>query len=88
MPNFYTTREIADLLGTLTWRIRRLYEDGTLPAPPRFAGKRAIPGESIPQIVDALRARGWPPEADKNQTSSSTDKRPAEQVSQEQLATT
>ena len=61
MPDFYSTREMADLLGTLTWRVRRLYEDGTLPEPPRFAGKRAIPRQSIPAIVDALRNRGWLP---------------------------
>ena len=61
MPNFYTTRELADMLGTVTWRIRRLFEDGTLPEPPRFAGKRAIPGNMIPAIVDALRVRGWLP---------------------------
>lgn len=59
MPDFYSTREMADLLGTLTWRVRRLYEDGTLPEPPRFAGNRAIPRQSIPAIVDALRDRCW-----------------------------
>lgn len=62
MSGLFTTRELADVLGTVTWRIRRLFEDGTLPEPPRFAGKRAIPGEQIPVIVDALRARHWLPE--------------------------
>lgn len=57
----YSTRELADILGTETWRVRRLYEDGTLPEPPRFAGRRAIPRESIPEIVDKLRQRGWLP---------------------------
>ncbi len=65
MPDFFTTREMADLLGTQTWRIRRLFEDGTLPEPPRFVGKRAIPHQSTPSVVDALRKRGWlPAEAD------------------------
>ncbi len=59
MPNIYTTREMADLLGTDEWRIRRLFEDGALPEPSRFAGKRAIPRELIPRIVDHLRQRGW-----------------------------
>jgi hypothetical protein len=59
MPNFFTTRELADILGTDTWRVRRLFEDGTLPEPSRFAGKRAIPRESLPAIVEALRVRGW-----------------------------
>lgn len=63
MPNFFSTREIADTLGTQEWRVRRLFEDKTLPEPDRFVGKRAIPGESIPAIIDALRARGWLPQA-------------------------
>lgn len=61
MADFHSTREVADFLGTDTWRVRRLFEDETLPEPGRFAGKRAIPAELIPRIVDALRARGWLP---------------------------
>ena len=61
MSDHYTTAEMARLLGTETWRVRRLYEDGTLPDPPRFGRARAIPRESIPAIVDALRLRGWLP---------------------------
>jgi hypothetical protein len=56
-----STREVADFLGTQTWRVRRLFEDGTLAEPARFAGKRAIPASLIPAIVDALRERGWLP---------------------------
>ena len=63
MPEIKSTREVADFLGTDTWRIRRLFEDGTLPEPGRFAGKRAIPSDLIPRIVDELRSRGWLPEA-------------------------
>ena len=59
MPNFFTTRELADILGTDTWRIRRLFEDGTLLEPSRFAGKRAIPSQRLPEIIDAMRRRGW-----------------------------
>jgi hypothetical protein len=62
MDRFFTTRELADLLGTDLWRVRRLFQDGTLPEPGRFGGKRAIPGDLIPRIVDALRERGWLPE--------------------------
>ena len=64
MPHVFSTREIGDILGVDTWRIRRLFEAGVLPEPPRFAGKRAIPRETIPAIVDALRARGWLPSPD------------------------
>lgn len=59
----YTTREIGELLGVAEWRVRRLYESGRLPEPDRFGGKRAIPRESIPAIVDALRERKWMPSA-------------------------
>ncbi len=59
MKGHYTTRELADLLGTEEWRVRRLFEAGDLREPPRFAGKRAIPSELVPAVVDALRARGW-----------------------------
>ena len=61
MNNDYTTRELGDILGAEEWRVRRLFESGTLPEPPRFAGKRAIPREQIPDVVDALRARRWLP---------------------------
>jgi hypothetical protein len=57
----FTTREVADILGTHEWRVRRLYEDGTLNEPERFGGKRAIGQKEIPPIVDALRDRGWLP---------------------------
>ena len=33
MQNHLTTRELADLLGSETWRIRRLFEAGDLPEP-------------------------------------------------------
>jgi hypothetical protein len=59
----YSTRQVAEVLGVETWRIQRLFEDGTLVEPERFAGKRAIPPTLIPRIVDALRQRHWLPEA-------------------------
>ena len=62
MAPFFSTRDVADLCSIQTWRVRRLYEDGTLPEPDRFAGRRAIPREDIPAIIDALRARGWLPQ--------------------------
>ncbi len=63
MRTFFSTRDVADLFGTDTWRVRRLFEDGTLPEPSRFAGRRAIPRESLPRVLDGLRARGWLPES-------------------------
>lgn len=55
----YTTRSLADLLGSETWKVRRLFEDGTLPEPERFAGKRVIPSTQVPAIISAMRDRGW-----------------------------
>jgi hypothetical protein len=63
MKNANSTRGVGDFLGTDEWRIRRLFEDGTLPEPDRFAGRRIITSDMIPAIVDALRARGWLPAA-------------------------
>ena len=54
-----STREIAEMLGTDVWRIQRLFEDGNLDEPPRFAGKRMINSRALPIIIDALRRRGW-----------------------------
>lgn len=62
MAKIYSTRQVADFLGTDEWRVRRLFEDGTLSEPHRFAGKRAIPNDLIPDIVDRLRDRGWLPD--------------------------
>jgi len=59
MSKFLSTRDVADLLGTKTWRVRRLFESNTLPEPERFSGRRAIPSTMLPEIVDALRMRGW-----------------------------
>ena len=64
MPDRFSTQQIGDILGVERWRIQRLFESGAVAEPMRFAGKRAIPGEMIPQIVDALRARGWLPKAE------------------------
>jgi hypothetical protein len=61
MPDFSTTRQVADRYGTDVWRVRRLFEDGTFPEPAKFGGKRAIPSAMIPAIEAALRARGWLP---------------------------
>ena len=63
MPSFLTTREIAELLGVEPWRIARLFEIGAVPEPVRFAGRRAVPSDLLPAIVDALRSRGWLPGA-------------------------
>ena len=59
MENIFTTRQVADRFSTDEWRVRRLFEDGTLPEPGKFGGKRAIPQSLLPLIEEFLRARGW-----------------------------
>ena len=60
----FTTRELAQILSTDEWRVRRIFESGTLPEPERFGGKRVISGRLIPAIIDELRERGWLPESE------------------------
>jgi hypothetical protein len=55
-------KRIAEIAGVKEWQVRRLYEEGTLPDPGRFAGKRAIPRTDIPKVVLALQKRGWLPD--------------------------
>jgi len=62
MPDIFTTREVGEILGVAEWQVRRLFETRTLPEPGRFAGKRVIPRSRLPEILDALRARGWLPQ--------------------------
>jgi len=64
MQTNFSTADVAKLLRVPTWRVRRLYEDGTLPEPDRIAGRRVIRGEQLPEIVDGLRRRGWLPETE------------------------
>jgi hypothetical protein len=59
VARLFSTRDLAELLGVETWRVRRIFEDGTLPEPSRFAGRRVIAPELVPLIVQALRDRGW-----------------------------
>ena len=62
MTEHLTTRQIAELLGVEVWRVQRIFELELLPEPTRFAGRRVIPSVHIPEIVDALRSRGWLPQ--------------------------
>jgi hypothetical protein len=66
---FLSVGEIADLLSVQSWRVARLFELGILPEPERIARRRVVPKEMIPQIVDALRARGWLSTASETSTS-------------------
>ena len=63
-PPYLSLGELGDLLSVQSWRIARLFELGILPDTPRIGGRRVIPKSMIPQIVDALRERGWMPKVD------------------------
>lgn len=69
MPIHYSTRDAAEFFGVDIWRIQRLFEDGTLNEPRRFAGRRVITPDMMPRIVDALRDRGWLPQSEEVATS-------------------
>lgn len=56
---FFSTGELGDLLGLQSWKISRLFESGLLEEPSRVAGRRLIPQSTLPEIIDALRDRGW-----------------------------
>lgn len=45
--------------GLQVWQIRRLYERGILPEPPRIAGLRIIPIDDVPKTVVALKNAGY-----------------------------
>ena len=58
-PELLTTREAAAHFGVDEWKVRRLYEDATLPQPPRFGRMRVITQAALPAIARALQQRGW-----------------------------
>jgi hypothetical protein len=68
--NAQTTASVARLISERfattieEWQVRRVFELGLLPDPPRFANKRVIFDRDIPAIIDALRARGWLPQGE------------------------
>jgi hypothetical protein len=59
MEKNQSTGEVAELFGTQTWRVARIYELGLIPEPPRIAGRRVIPIDHLAEIALQLRSRGW-----------------------------
>lgn len=45
----------------LPWRVTRLFELRLFPDPPRVGGRRVIPESLQPQLIRAMRDRGWIP---------------------------
>ena len=59
MDNLHSTADTGKLLGLEEWQVRRLFEDGTISEPPRFAGKRIISKALLRRIHEAAIKRGW-----------------------------
>jgi hypothetical protein len=65
--DFLTSGQAADEITRLTghqilsWRVQRLFELRVFPDPGRIARCRAIPRAMIPDIIAAMRDRGWLP---------------------------
>jgi hypothetical protein len=50
---------VAAYFGLPTWRIRRLFERGLLPAAPRVGAYRVVTAADPPAIEQALRQAGY-----------------------------
>jgi hypothetical protein len=59
-----TVPEAAAELGVRAWQVRRLFELGKLPAPPRAGLTRLIRRSDLPRIRQALIAAGYLVEAE------------------------
>lgn len=57
IQRFFTTREVGELYDQPEWLVRRIVDELDEPVD-RFGLKRMIPAAFLPQIGDALRARG------------------------------
>ena len=55
----FTTNTAAKRCGVAEWQVRRLFERGLLPEPPRAGAYRLIPADDLPKIETALRAAGY-----------------------------
>jgi DNA-binding transcriptional MerR regulator len=56
-----TIGAVAQRVGCRPWQIRRLFERGLLPEPPRVGAYRVVPVADLPKIIDALREAGYLP---------------------------
>lgn len=57
-----TVGDLAKRLGIAAWKIRRIFEEGVLPEPPRAGRYRIFFPEDLPALVAALVRRGHVPE--------------------------
>ena len=59
MSQGHTTTAIARRFRLPVWMVRRIFERGLLPDPPRIGGYRVIADSDIPAVEAALRQAGY-----------------------------
>ena len=55
----YSLGEVAKRFGCQLWQVRRLFERGILPEPPRVGQYRVIPEGDLSRVEEALRSVGY-----------------------------
>jgi hypothetical protein len=58
-PRLYTVGEAAQKLGCQGWMVRRLFERGLLPEPPRLGITRALREDQLPEVGRLVREHGY-----------------------------
>jgi hypothetical protein len=58
-----TVGAVARRYGIPPWMVRRVYERGLLPEPPRVGAYRVVPVDDLPRLEAALRGAGYLPPA-------------------------
>jgi hypothetical protein len=58
-PIFLSATEAARQLRCPVWQIRKIFDRGLLPQPPRLGPYRVILPEDLPRIADALVRAGY-----------------------------
>ncbi len=58
-PPYLTVGAVARRFGCPPWQVRRLFERGLLPQPPRVGAYRVIPIADLPRVEEALRQAGY-----------------------------
>ena len=56
---YLTIGAAAQQLGCAAWKVRRLFQRGLLPPPPRAGTYRVIPVHDLPAVAQALRKAGY-----------------------------
>jgi hypothetical protein len=56
-----TIGAVAKANGVAPWQVRRLFERGILPEPPRMGCYRVLLPEDLPRVREALRQAGYLP---------------------------